>query len=38
MFRVIGINLSKTMVLVEWLTDKGVAEWLPYKSGKIIWR
>lgn len=38
MFRVIGFNLSKTMVLIEWLDKVGIAEWLPYKSGKIIWR
>ena len=38
MFTIIGYNRSKTMVLIEWLDNKGIAEWFPYKSGRIIWR
>lgn len=38
MFTIIGYNKSKTMVLIEWLNNKGIEEWLPYKDGKIIWR
>ena len=33
-FRVIGYNLDKTMVLIEWI-ETAVSEWLPVINGRV---